>query len=170
MASLTPKQQRFVAEYLVDLNGKQAAIRAGYSPKTAEAQAARLLSNVKVQDAVRDAMAKRERRTEVTADRVLRELAAIGFYDIADYAEINGGSVILKATADIPRDKRAAIAGIKETQSGVEVKMADKLKALELIGRHLGMYADKMDIRADVTMTDGDRKLLEKISKRIKDA
>lgn len=70
--ALTAKQQHFVKEYLIDLNAKQAAIRAGYSPKTAEQQASRLLSNVKVQAAIQEAMDKRAAKVEVTADMVLR--------------------------------------------------------------------------------------------------
>ena len=73
----TSKQSRFVQEYLVDLNGKQAAIRAGYSAKTAEVQASRLLRNAKVQQALQAAMQARSRRTEVTADRVVAEFAKL---------------------------------------------------------------------------------------------
>src|ERR1700691_273282 len=83
----TLRQARFVAEYLVDLNGKQAAIRAGYSPKTAEVQACRLLRNAQVQAAVADAQKQRIARTEVTADRVIAELAMLGFANMADYMQ-----------------------------------------------------------------------------------
>src|SRR5271168_284940 len=72
---LTPKRARFVEEYLVDVNGKAAAIRAGYSPKNAEVQASRLLSYVKVRVALQDAMQARSKRTQVTADRVIAEYA-----------------------------------------------------------------------------------------------
>jgi phage terminase small subunit len=82
---LTPKQSRFVEEYLVDLNGKQAAIRAGYSANTAEVQASRLLRIVKIQVALSAAMRARSRNTEVTPDRVLAELAKIGFANMRDY-------------------------------------------------------------------------------------
>ncbi len=142
MTELTPKQKRFVAEYLKDLNGKQAAIRSEYSAKTAEVQAARLLSNAKVQAAIAEAQAERAKRTNITNDRILQELAAIGFYDITDYANVEGNSVTIKDTLAIDKDKRAAIAGIKQTQAGIEVKMLDKLKALELMGRHNGMFKD----------------------------
>lgn len=80
--ALTDKQRRFVEEYLVDLNATQAAIRAGYSAKTAQEQSSRLLSNVMVQQAIREAQEARSQRTEITADRVLQELAKIGFADI----------------------------------------------------------------------------------------
>jgi phage terminase small subunit len=81
-ADLGPRQARFVEEYLLDANAKQAAIRAGYSPKTAEAQGSRLLSNAKVHRAVAARMAERSKRTEVTADRALLEIARIGFSDL----------------------------------------------------------------------------------------
>lgn len=80
--SLTPKRQRFVEEYLVDLNATQAAIRAGYSPISAHAEGGRLLNDVKVAEALKAAMDARSARTEITADRVLRELAKLGFADI----------------------------------------------------------------------------------------
>lgn len=76
---LTPKQQAFADEYLKDLNGTQAAIRAGYSPKTANEQAARLLANVSVQEAIREAMDKRQKRLEISADMVLKR-----WWDIAN--------------------------------------------------------------------------------------
>lgn len=79
MAKLTAKQQRFVEEYLIDLNATQAAIRAGYSPKTANEQGARLLANASVQEAIAKAMAERSRRTGISQDRVIQELARIAF-------------------------------------------------------------------------------------------
>lgn len=152
MAELTAKQAAFVREYLIDLNATQAAIRAGYSEKTAAFIGAENLKKPQIQIAIQNAMQERERRTEITQDRVLCELAAIGFYDIADYAEVSGGGVMLKATRDIPAEKRAAIVGIKEGQAGVEVKMADKLRALELIGRHLNMYTDKVELTGGINI------------------
>lgn len=137
---LTDQKRRFAEEYLKDLNITQAAIRAGYSPKTAYSSGQRLLKDVEVKALINSRMQKREKRTEITQDRVLEELAAIGFYDVADYAEVKHGRVILKDTAQIPIEKRAAIAGIKESRTGTEVKLSDKLRALELLGRHLGMF------------------------------
>lgn len=153
MAELTEKQKRFVAEYLIDLNATQAAIRAGYSEKTAYSMGQRLLKNVEIQQAIAEAMQKRADRTEITQDRVLKELAALGFYDIADYAAVDGGHAVLKATADIPKEKRAAIVSIKEGQGGLEVKLADKLRALEMIGKHLGMFTEMVKINGDIDNT-----------------
>ena len=140
---LTPKQMRFVDEWLIDFNGKQAAIRAGYSAKTAEATAARLLRNVKVQAEISRRQKDLQRRTEVTQDRVVKELACVAFAD---------ASVVCVTDFDnLTEDQRAAIQGIKPTNFGWEIKLCDKIKALELLGRHIGMFNDKLDIKATVT-------------------
>ena len=85
----TVMQKRFVQEYLIDLNATQAAIRAGYSKKTAQEQASRLLSKVKVQADIQKAMKRRSERTGITQDRVLEELALIAFSDISELLEIS---------------------------------------------------------------------------------
>ena len=141
---LTEKQERFVEEYLVDLNATQAAIRAGYSPKRASEQAYQLLQKTTVQEAIQAKKREREWRTQITQDAVLRELAAIGFARSTDYAHINGdGHVVLTPTAWLTEEQRIAIAGVKETQFGVEVKMHDKIRALEMLGKHLGIFDAK---------------------------
>ena len=106
---LTPKQSTFVAEYLVDLNATQAAIRAGYSEKTANEQGSRLLANVKITDAIADAMANRAERTEITQDRVLRELARLGFSDLRK-TMTQGGALL--DPQDWDDDTAASIAAI----------------------------------------------------------
>lgn len=156
---LTPKQMRFVDEWLIDFNGKQAAIRAGYSAKTAEATAARLLRNVKVQAEISRRQKDLQRRTEISQDRVVKELARIAFADASDYAcietymyENKDGTlsplqvVSPKDTGALSDDQRAAIAGIKHGANGIEVKLHDKIKALELLGRHIGMFNDKLSL------------------------
>lgn len=152
MAKLNEKQKRFVAEYLVDLNATQAAIRTGYSPKTAYSMGQRLLKNVEIQNAIQEAMQKRERRTEVTQDRVIAELAAIGFAKATDYAEIEGPMVTIKPTADLTPEQAAAVAGIEQGNFGIKVKLYDKVRALELLGKHLGMFADKVEHSGSVEM------------------
>jgi len=162
--ALTAKQKTFVQEYLVDLNATQAAIRARYSAKTAEQQASRLLSNVKVQEAIQKAMGQREKRTEITQDRVLQELAKIGFANITDYLKVDGsdyqagieedGSPIMRRgkyvdifeTDNINRAKMDAVSEIKQTKEGISLKLHDKVSALEKIGRHLGMFKDKVEL------------------------
>lgn len=137
---LTDKQKRFCEEYLIDLNATQAAIRSGYSEKTAAAQAARLLINVKVQAYISELREKQSRRTEITADRVLEELAAIAFSDRTEIAYIENRNVVLVSTDKWSENTKKSVAGIKENQNGIEVKSYDKVRALELIGKHLGMF------------------------------
>lgn len=149
MAKLTEKQQRFVDEYLIDLNATQAAIRAGYSAKTADVQGSRMLGNVKVQQAISEAMAERSKRTGVNQDRVVLELAKIAFVKMPDLVDSEG-----RIRDDATDDDIACIESIKykssesETGSSVEreVKISPKLKALELLGKHLGMWNDKLDV------------------------
>ena len=147
---LNEKQKRFVSEYIIDLNAKQAAIRAGYSPKTAEVQASRLLSLVKVQTEIAKAMEDREKRTGITQDRVLAELSAIAFAKATDYVEIDDdGAVKIKATASLTDEQKKAIAGIKEGANGIEIKLTDKTKALEMLSRHLGLFNDKLNVNVE---------------------
>lgn len=139
MAKLSEKQKRFVQEYLVDLNATAAAKRAGYSPKTASEQGARLLANVKVQEEIQKAIEKRQNRVEITQDRVLQELTSIAFAKGTDYASIISGVVMMNDTEELTEEQKAAIVSIKQTKEGVEVKLADKMRALELLAKHLGL-------------------------------
>lgn len=148
-AKLTEKQQRFVEEYLIDLNATQAAIRAGYSAKTADQQGSRMLANVKVQQAISVAMAERSKRTGINQDRVVLELARIAFVKMTDLVDSHG-----RIKDGASEDDIACIESVKykqsesETGSSVEreVKISPKLKALELLGKHLGMWNDKLDV------------------------
>lgn len=149
MGKMTPKQKRFCDEYLIDLNATQAAIRAGYSVKTAQEQSSRLLSNVMVQEAISKAMAARSKRTGVNQDRVVLELAKIAFVKMTDAVDSNG-----RIREDATDDDLACIESIKYKESDNEfggsvereVKIGSKLKALELLGKHLGMWNDKLDV------------------------
>ena len=150
MAKFTPKQEHFCEEYLIDLNATQAAIRAGYSEKTAYSAGQRLLRNVEIQNRIAELKAERSKRTEITQDRVVKELAAMAFAKATDYAQIAGNTVFIKSTTELTPEQQAAIVGIKQTQAGIEVKL-DKTKALELLGRHLGMFKDKIELEGTVT-------------------
>ena len=146
---LSEQRQQFVDEYLIDLNGTQAAIRAGYSAKTAQEQSSRLLSNVMVQEAISKAMAERSKRTGINQDRVVLELAKLALVKMTDIVDRQGR--IRDGATD---DDLACIESIKykesesDTGSSVEreVKIASKIKALELLGKHLGMWNDKLDV------------------------
>lgn len=154
MEKLTPKQERFCEEYLIDLNATQAAIRAGYSANTANEQGAQNLAKLSIQEKITELKAERSQRTEITQDRVVKELAAMAFAKATDYAQIAdvGGKVaiMLTPTAQLTKAQQAGIVGIKQTQAGIEVKL-DKTKALELLGRHLGMFKDKIELEGTVT-------------------
>ena len=172
MAKLTKKQKKFCDEYLIDLNATQAAIRAGYSEKTARFIGAENLTKPNIQEYIQQRMNEREKRTEITQDMVLRELAKIAFSNGSDFAkvvtkprkkmvwndeiqeyeekEVEEQFVEIIDTDLLPGDKKAAIASIKETKHGIVVELCDKLKALELIGRHLGMFKDKIELSGQV--------------------
>lgn len=141
---LTDKQQRFVEEYLVDLNATQAAIRAGYSTKTADDIGHQLLHHCRVSEEIARAKAERSRRTGVSQDRVIEELAKIAFLKPEDAINFDSATV----RDDAPPEVLACIAGCKvKTMVGEngdmterEVKLCDKLKALDMLAKHLGMY------------------------------
>lgn len=149
MAKLTEKQKRFVDEYLIDLNATQAAIRAGYSVKTANEQGSQLLAKLSIQQAIAEQMAERSKRTGVNQDRVVLELAKIAFVKMSDIVDGQG-----RIKSDASPDDLACIESVKyksfENDTGSseerEVKIASKLKALELLGKHLGMWNDKLDV------------------------
>lgn len=147
---LSPKQAAFVAEYLIDLNATQAAIRAGYSEKSADKIGAQLLGKTRVREAIEKSQAKRTERTEVTADRVVTELAKIAFADPRDLMEWGPDGLMLKDCRIIPDVAAAAVAEVSEGKDGMKLKKLDKLKALELLGRHLGMFTDKVEMSGDL--------------------
>lgn len=144
VGKLTPKQKRFVDEYLIDLNATQAAIRAGYSKKTAKDIGGENLSKPAIATEIQKQLAKHQSKLEITQERILQELASIAFANGADFAKVvqNGllPSVIMTPTEELPPEKLPAIAGIKANQYGVEVKLHDKVKALELLGKYLGTF------------------------------
>lgn len=162
---MTKKQKLFCEEYLIDLNATQAAIRAGYSPETAGAIGAENLKKPQIQKAIARAMADRSRRTGVNADRVVMELAKIAFVNAADV--IDAEDATLKA--DAADEDLAAVQSVKVKtfgEDGVEreIKLADKIKALELLGRHLGMFNDRL--RLDAKLDTGK---LDSILAQLKD-
>lgn len=146
---MTEKQKIFADEYLIDLNATRAYRKAYPSVKkdeTAAQAGSRMLRNVKVAEYIQERMQERQKRTEITQDRVLQELAAIAFAKATDYAEVKDECVKIKDTKDLDEQQVRAIAGIKEGKFGIEVKLNDKEKALELLGRHLGMFKDKVEV------------------------
>lgn len=152
IVALTAKQQRFCDEYLIDLNATQAAIRAGYSPRTAEQAASRLLTIVKVSDEIAREMAERSKRTGINQDRVVKELAKLAFVNIADVVDLESATVRISATDE----DLACIQSVKikpsEFGTEREIKLYDKKASLELLGRHLGMFKDKLEVEADMDL------------------
>lgn len=156
---MTEKQKIFADEYLIDLNATR-AYRVAYptvkKDETARANGSRMLTNANVARYIAERMEERQKRTEITQDRVVQELASIAFARATDYVEVryNGvnSTVVIKPTAELSDEQICAIAGIKEGANGIEIKLNDKEKALELLGRHLGMWNDKLDVAGDMDM------------------
>ncbi len=151
---MNAKQKTFCEEYLIDLNATQAAIRAGYSPKTAYSIGNELLNKPEIRAHIGKAMAERSARTGVNADRVIRELARVAFVNPTEVINIDTAEVYANASDD----DKSAIASVKVKRTNGEnsvsiereVRFADKLKALELLGKHLGMFTDNVNITGDV--------------------
>jgi phage terminase small subunit len=155
---MTPKQAIFVKEYLVDLNATQAATRAGYSAKTAYSAGQRLLKHVDVAAALASAMEKRAAKLDITAERVLGELALIGFANMQDYVRITHEGDPYINLSEMTREQAAAIAEVttEDFTDGrgedardvrrVKLKFHDKKGALTDLGRHLGLFREKLEV------------------------
>lgn len=173
--ALTPKQQRFCDEYLIDLNATQAAIRAGYSEKTAYRTGADNLRKPQIEEYIAKRQKELSRSTEITQERVIKELALIAFSNNADYAHVvekkmkaevdgalvdvldeDGKPVMYRTvepvlTEELTEEQKRALAVIKKGRDGLEVKSCDKVKALELLGKHLGIFTDKIEANVNDT-------------------
>ncbi len=151
---LNERQAAFVREYLVDFNATQAAIRAGYSEKTAGSQGERLLRNAEIQKAIDAGKASVCKRNEVTVDRIVQELERIAFGDLKNSVKWDGNKTVICASDELSPDVSATIASIEEderdtphgTHRKVKVKHWDKLRALELLARYKGMLVDRKEI------------------------
>lgn len=166
--ALNAKQRRFVDEYLIDLNATQAAIRAGYSKKTAAQIAEKLLRKADIQAEITKKQQKRSSRTEITQDRVLAELARIGFSDIRKavkwgetqlrVADSETGEteayhgLALISSDDIDDDTAAAIAEVSEGPKGIKIKFHDKKGALADLAKHVGVDRIKAAYDADLEL------------------
>ena len=175
VAKLTDKQRRFCEEYIVDLNATQAAIRAEYSEKTAYSMGQRLLKKVEAQEYIKQLKEERVARTQIEADRVIYELSLIAFSNAADYAAVvekeltiegpegepikvlddDGNPVTYRTvepvlTKDLTADQKRALAVIKKGRDGFEVRPYDKVRALELLGKHIGLFEDKVKVNGEI--------------------
>uniref|UniRef100_UPI003FEFD370 terminase small subunit n=1 Tax=Lachnospira sp. TaxID=2049031 RepID=UPI003FEFD370 len=173
--ALTDKQKRFCDEYLIDLNATQAAIRAGYSEKTAYRTGADNLRKPQIEEYIAKRQKELSRSTEITQERVIKELALIAFSNNADYAHVvekkmkaevggalvdvldeDGKPVMYRTvepvlTEELTEEQKRALAVIKKGKEGLEVKSCDKVKALELLGKHLGIFTDKIEANVNDT-------------------
>ncbi|MHB1152086.1 MAG: terminase small subunit [Eubacteriales bacterium] len=169
---LTVKQLTFCNEYLIDLNATQAAIRSGYAPKNANNTASALMANPKISAHISKKIAERSRRTGVNADRVIRELARVAFVKPTDV--INSAEATVRE--DSSDDDIAAIASIRvkkiPTSEGMgierEVKLHDKIKALEMLGKHLNIFGDPAKEAAQAETLDKLDEMLKGLSAEAK--
>lgn len=147
---LTQRQARFVDEYLVDLNATQAAIRAGYSQKTAASIGEENLRKPEIQAAIQAAMKSRQERTELTQDMVVKELARIAFGDPRKVMSWGPGGVKLRDSETLPGEDATIVAEVSEsvTAAGgtLKLKTHDKVGALKMLGEHLGMFKQRVEL------------------------
>jgi phage terminase small subunit len=152
--ALTPKQERFIAEYLIDLNATQAAIRAGYSPKTAGQQGDRLLKNVQIASAITKGKSAQVERAELSAAMVLEELRRLATVDIRSYYDALGN---LKPMSELTPEQGAALAGVETLKRNVtagdgvmdtvyKIKLWDKTRALEMLAKHFALLTEVIKV------------------------
>jgi len=171
MRGLTRNQKVFCDEYLIDLNATRAykaAYKSVKKDETAAQSGSRLLRNVKVKAYIDEKMKEREKRTEITQDKVLKELAKIGFADLNDYLEYKTAKSVVKYDGDEPIIDYMPIIDLidsKEVDTSVvqevsvskdgtfKFKLHDKQKALEMIGKHLGMFTDKLEVSGNIDIS-----------------
>lgn len=167
---MTNAQKIFCDEYLIDLNATR-AYKVAYpnckKDETAKSAGSRLLTNVNLQTYIANKMKEREERTEITQDMVIKELSAIAFSKASDYAKLkkmkrnvpvfDGEDIVdykeeeytgieFTPTDELTEEQKKALSGIKQGKFGLEVNSCDKVRALELLGRHLGIFNDKLDV------------------------
>lgn len=152
------RYERFAREYVIDLNGSRAAIAAGYSEKVARFQASRLLTKRNVQKRIAELQSARASRLEIKADRVLEEIGRLAFSNMQDYTRTDADGKPVLDLSSLTRDQFAAIQEIREDTTGgsgdgerkvvvrTTLKLSDKTKNLELLGRHLGMFQDNVKV------------------------
>jgi phage terminase small subunit len=157
------RYDRFAREYLIDMNGTRAALAAGYKESSASAQASMLLKNRKVQALLNKYRSERAQRLEVKADKVLEEISRLAFANMQDYTRVQDGKPVLDLSG-ISRDQFAAVQEIREDTTGgsgdgerkqvirTTLKLADKARNLELLGRHLKMFTDQVEVTGKVTL------------------
>lgn len=154
MAKLNEQQIRFAREYLIDLNATQAAIRAGYSESTARQIGSKLLTNVDIGQLISSGVARVAKKTDITTERILNELARIAFGAIKDVAEWTESGVSFKPSAELSDDAAATISEISESTNEhggtLKIKQHDKIRALELLGKYQKLFHDGQQANVNV--------------------
>jgi len=141
---ISEKRKRFCHEYVVDFNGKQAAIRCGYSAKSATTQACLILSDVRVQEYLQALIAKQEAKLEVTAQRVIDELGRLAFHDIGQYYKRDAkGKLVQKELDELTIDQRAAVAEYDPAKK--ILKLYSKDPSLDKLGKHFKLFSELND-------------------------
>ena len=165
MDELNAKQERFVAEYILDLNATRAAIAAGYSENGASVQGNRLLGNAKIASEIAKRQSKLAQKYEITAERVLQGLASLAFFDIRKFYNSDGS---LKPIPELDDETASALCGMEMEEafehfgkgqakpSGLlkKIKMVDRGQNLERLGRHLKLFTDKVEHSADNSLAE----------------
>lgn len=176
---LTDKQEQFCQEYLIDFNATQAAIRAGYSEKTAKDIACENLAKPYLKERITKLKQERIIRTQITQDRVLQEYASLAYFDARKLFNDDGS---VKKLSELDDETAAAIIGMEIEEIGLgdtvigttkKVKIADKKGALDSVARHLGMFNDKLHLKGGIdhkhTISDEDKRLLERMGLKVDD-
>jgi len=148
---LTELRERFCREYLIDLNATKAVVRAGYSKRGAAQMASFLLSIIKISARIQELQAARAERTDSKADRVIQEIKQVAFSEIGEFLSFDDkDGVKLKNSDEIPIEARRAIKSVSEVKNKaggrLSFRLHSKIKALELLMRHHGMFHDKLEV------------------------
>jgi phage terminase small subunit len=186
---LTPKQEKFCEEYLVDLNATQAAIRTGYSEKTARSIASELLTKPNIQHRLRELRDEVQKKTQITKERVLEEYGKLAFANMIDYVRITPDGDAYVDLSNLTRDQAAALSEITVDDftdgrgedardiKRIKIKLSDKKGALDSIAKHLGMFVEKHEVTGkdgqaielkDVSDTDSARRIAFVLAKALK--
>ena len=170
---LTDKQQRFVEEYLIDCNATQACIRAGFSAHNADKIGPQLLAKGVVIKAIAEAKGKLSKKTGISAERVINELSAIGFSKVTNVVDWKNGSVTITPSENLDEATKSALSSVEEISGGkrfpsrLKIRMHDKVKALQLLGQHLGLLDGKASVtvntQVNVNIGAAKEQLLEKL-------
>jgi phage terminase small subunit len=152
---MNSKQHRFCQEYVVDLNGTQAAIRAGYSARTASSIAEENLRKPELMTEIQRLQTERSQRLDITADDVLRDLAAIAFTPITNVLKVEDGKVTLLDSSQWSDDTNKAVESVRQSKDGLSIKMVSKLAALEKLDQHLGLFFD-LNVALNILATYGE--------------